>query len=541
MHPDTRDQSRKGFTLRSMGCFALLLAAPAVAPVGAAPVAAAAQVATWQRWEQVLESSRQYPNPFKDVTVSVVYSGPGGKTFKTLGFWDGGNTFKLCCAFPTPGTWSWHTTCSEPADTGLHDRRGEVRVNPYDGSNRLYRHGFLRVSDNRRGLAHEDGTPFLWIGDTHWAATTMLSEQGFRRWADDRAAKRFTVLQTNFARAKGRRLDAEGNALWDENRWNLAFMRKLDREFDYANDQGLVLFVNGLIDLKWDLKIEDYPRFVEMIAARYYAHFISYSSSMDDGFSTEQDEINELIDQVTDRHLLTQHTGTSARHPAKYYDRAYLDYSMNQSGHHGNNYEEASKAAILWHLALYNREPHKPVVNGEAWYEGSATPEQAVQMGYLSLLSGCCGFTYGASECLGGDAQLDALLDRKGAGYMTYLHEFFDRIDQGRCLVPRHDLIRDPKDKYRDKSVLAVTQDERRCVAFLPHGGEIQIDLSGVAGTLSGKWFDATTGKYGPAFSVAGGGTRSLVCEFGSSMSLLVLERPNQERASGGTERRPGE
>ncbi len=235
-------------------------------------------------------------------------------------------------------------------------------------------------------------------------------------------------------------------------------MHKLDREFDYANDKGLVLFVNAFIDLKWNHKIEDCPRLVQMIAARYFAHFITYSSSMDDGFSTEQDEINELIDAVTDRHLLTQHTGTSARHPVKYYDRAYLDYSMSQSGHHGNNDEAASNAAIAWHLGLYNRKPHKPVVNGEAWYEGMATPEQAAVMGYLSMLSGCFGYTYGAAG-LDGDDELDGLLTMKGGVYMTYMHDFFASIDRGRCLKPRHELIVNPKPNYRDKAGLAMPED----------------------------------------------------------------------------------
>ena len=29
-------------------------------------------------------------------------------------------------------------------------------------------HGKLEVSANRHGIQHEDGTPFLWIGDTAW-------------------------------------------------------------------------------------------------------------------------------------------------------------------------------------------------------------------------------------------------------------------------------------------------------------------------------------------------------------------------------------
>jgi hypothetical protein len=484
---------------------------------------AAARTTVWQRWEQALTSSREYRNPFKDVTVSVAYSGPDGTVFKSLAFWDGKSTFKIRCAFPAPGTWSWKTTCSDTANKGLHGKRGSVYVGPYRGSNPLYKHGFLRVSDNRRYLAYADGTPFLWVGDTYWAATTLLSERGFQRWVDDRASKHFTVLQSNIARFKKGPVDVDGNVIWNGDSWNVDFMQKLDHEFDYANEKGLVLFVNGFIDLKWDLKIDEYRRLVEMITARYFAHFVTYSSSMDDGFSTEHDEINELIDRVTDRHLLTQHTGTSARHPVKYYNRAYLDYSMSQSGHHGNNDEKASNAAIEWHLNLYNREPHKPVVNGEAWYEGMATPEQAAKMGYLSMLSGCFGYTYGAVG-KDGDDGLDGLLNMKGAVYMKYLHDFFAGIDHGRCLNPRHELIVNRKPDYRDRSVLAVTEDGTKYVAFLPKGGEIQIDLRNVSNRLSGKWFNATTGKYSDAFATPGGEIRSITSCFGSAPSLIVLE-----------------
>jgi hypothetical protein len=476
----------------------------------------------WQPWEQALVSVRQYRNPFKDITVSVEYSGPNGAVLKGLAFWDGESMFKIRCAFPAPGLWSWHTSCSEMADTGLHSKHGKVLVRPYQGGNLLYQHGFLGVSTNRRHLAQADGTPFLWVGDTYWAATTRLSESSFQRWVDDRASKHFTVIQTNIARFKHGPADVDGNVLWDGDRWNVNFMQKLDREFDYANSRGLVMFVNGLIDLKWDLKIETYQRLVQMIAARYAAHFVTYSSSMDDGFSTEHDEINELIDGVTDRHLLTQHTGTSARHPLKYYDRVYLDYCMNQSGHHGNNDEKASHAAIAWHLNLYKREPHKPLVNGEAWYEGMATSEQAVIMGYLSMLSGCCGYTYGVAG-MEGDDELDGFLKMKGAVYMTYLHDFFASIDNGRCLTPRHDLIVNQKPDYRDKHVLAVTEDGTKIVAFLRKGGEIRIDLRDMSCRFSGKWFNATTGEYSKVFSIRGGTVRSFVSCFGAAPSLLVL------------------
>ena len=39
----------------------------------------------------------------------------------------------------------------------------------YAGSNPLYLHGVLVPSSNNRYLVHADGTPFYWLGDTHWS------------------------------------------------------------------------------------------------------------------------------------------------------------------------------------------------------------------------------------------------------------------------------------------------------------------------------------------------------------------------------------
>jgi len=68
--------------------------------------AAESSVPAWTRWEQTLTSSRQYANPFADVTVSVEYRGPNGATLSTFGFWEGGTTFKMRAMFPTPGRWT---------------------------------------------------------------------------------------------------------------------------------------------------------------------------------------------------------------------------------------------------------------------------------------------------------------------------------------------------------------------------------------------------------------------------------------------------
>lgn len=104
----------------------------------------------WARWEQTLTSTRAYANPYAEVVLRVTYSGPDGRVLRAYGFWDGGDTFRVRCAFPAPGLWRWETECSDAANAGLHRQQGTVEVSTYAGPNPLYSHGFLKVSDNRR-------------------------------------------------------------------------------------------------------------------------------------------------------------------------------------------------------------------------------------------------------------------------------------------------------------------------------------------------------------------------------------------------------
>ena len=53
----------------------------------------------------------------------------------------------------------------------------------------------LRVSDDRRTLVREDGTPFFYLGDTAWELFHRLDREEATRYLDDRAAKGFTVIQ----------------------------------------------------------------------------------------------------------------------------------------------------------------------------------------------------------------------------------------------------------------------------------------------------------------------------------------------------------
>jgi Protein of unknown function (DUF4038)/Domain of unknown function (DUF5060)/Putative collagen-binding domain of a collagenase len=481
------------------------------------------------RWEMTLTSTKTYANPFTDVTVRVEYTKAGSPPLRGYGFWDGGSTFKLRQAFPESGTWHYKTMATDPANSGLHNREGDVHVLPYTGTNALYRHGLLQVSADRRFLVHADGTPFLWLGDTLWGATVWLTEAGFHDAVADRRAKHFTVLQTNFARED--EVDTAGDTPWQGDRWNVRFMQKLDRMFNDANDQGMYLFVNGLVDLVWDRGITHYDRLVEMIGARYAAHYVSFASSTADPDDPLHEQINGAIQRTAPRNLVTQHPGSASNGQdtvgtaEQYYDTPSVDYVMDATGVEGD-LELACQNAIEWSLRLYNHVPPKPVVNGEAWYEGVAggTAEMTAQLGYLSLLSGNFGYTYGTSLWNAKDADLPAWKAFRGATYMQYLYDFFAALDGGRPLQPRHGLIKNQAKRYQDRMVLGVSTDGMTYAAFLPNGGTIRIDLKALADTTVGvTWYNPLTGQYRDQGTTSGGVVRSFVSPFGASQSALVL------------------
>ena len=101
-------------------------------------------VRQWGVFEAVLESDRDYDNPFWDVTVAVEITAPSGERRTVDAFWDGGRTWRVRVCPDEVGGWRWSTVSSEPDDTGLHDREGEFACEPYEGDNPLYLHGSLR-------------------------------------------------------------------------------------------------------------------------------------------------------------------------------------------------------------------------------------------------------------------------------------------------------------------------------------------------------------------------------------------------------------
>lgn len=479
--------------------------------------ASPARVGTWQRWEHTLTSARDYDNPYADTTLQVTYTGPGNRTIHTYGFWDGGNHFRIRAAFPTPGSWRWETTCSDTTNTGLHHQHGTVDVLPYDGDNLLYRRGFLKVSENRRYLAFGDETPFLWMGDTAWSAPRNASDDEWDAYIADRKRKRFTLIQVAAAPSSRRRaggVDRQGESPFTDDtcgRWNPNYWQSFENKIQRANEAGLVVLVVGLME-----PVRRYPEasqaclFARNIVARLFGNFVLFSPSFDSPFMPLADEVGLAARQATSVHLITQHPGTPSQEPTptwtmQYYDRPYLDIAGVQTGHNRGNLSRCAHHAIEWILHAFRHEPHKPVVNVEALYDGDRWNDLpavgARSLGWRTWLSGAAGYTYGGGGIWrwvnNPEKQSDWRkgLQRESAFQMQYLHDFLAGIEWWR-LQPAHDLIRNQPDDVIYRMVLAKSVTGDLAVAYLPDNEAIEVDVSAFPAPLAARWFDPVHGNY---------------------------------------------
>jgi hypothetical protein len=509
---------------------------------------------TWQRWEHVLTSTRDYANPYADVALRVIYTGPAGQTIRAYGFWDGGDTFRIRCAFPIPGTWRWETECSDAANAGLHQQQGTVAVAPYAGDNPLYRHGFLKVSDNGRYLAFGDGTPFLWVGDTAWSVPLRASDPEWEAYIADRTAKHFTLIQVAPAPRWAGGSDREGNRPFADDtctQWDPAYWQSFEGKIQSANDAGLVVLLVGLME-----PVSRYPQadaaclFARNIVARLFGNFVIFSPSFDSRVTPLADEVGRAARAATTVHLITQHPGTPSDQPTPtfslhYYDQPYLDFAGVQTGHNGGNRVRCAHHAIEWILQLYRHEPHKPVINLEAMYDARGEKGwQAVDargLAWRSWLSGAMGYTYGAGDVppkvpQGSGAVWKWVTDPQNYDYwekalqwdsafqMQYLHDFLAALEWWR-LEPAHELIRNQPDDVTRRMVLARTAAGDLAVAYLPDNEAIEVDLSVLTAPLAARWFDPASGRYAPATDRIENGTTHRLVPPARGDWVLLLQR----------------
>jgi hypothetical protein len=487
-------------------------------------------------FELTFESQLKYNNAYIEGDLSVVFHSPEGHKTRVKGFWDRGKSWKVRFAPPTEGMWKWQSESANSGDTGLNGNAGEFEVVTYAGNNPLLKHGFLKITDNGRGFAHEDGKPFFWLGDTVWSVSAKASLDEWKEFVDYRSKQGFNVVNINSLEqfdasksAKNRLPFAkDGNQMyWDK--LNYEYFQNLDNLMDITHKAGMitalvVLWCNYVpgTNPAWTIPrteglthemAEVYGRY---LAARYAAYGTVWLISGDTDFECKQSiaiydaAANAIKNTTPYPPLITAHLRGALATPEILNEKDWLTFHMFQSSH----IKDSSEVALECSEADRAYTPARPVINGEPCYEnigywreeGRITREAVRDTLWKSILGGAnAGITYGAhgiwswhseGEIFAGedDWQLpggwrEALLF-KGAEDAQQMKKFFETLtwwelepvsqELGICDYP--------------ECVASATRDKRVIVVYVQKGKQLKIKLPHINKYIC-SWVNPVSGE----------------------------------------------
>ena len=284
------------------------------------------------------------------------------------------------------------------------------------------KHGKLKVSENKRFLVFDDGTPFFYLGDTAWELFHRLNKEETERYLENRRQKGFTVIQAvalaeldelNTPNAEGVKPLIENNP----EKPNEKYFAHVDWVIKKASGKGIFIGLLPTWGDKWNKEWGTGPEIFTPENAREYGKFLGerYKNSpniiwiVGGDRPVESDIHRQIVAEMAKglregdggNHLITFHPTGGSGSAQYYHNEPWLDFNMRQNGH-SNSYTERYKAT----LDDYNRQPAKPVIDGEPIYEdipinfkpdenGYSVATDVRRALYWDLFSGAFGHTYG--------------------------------------------------------------------------------------------------------------------------------------------------
>lgn len=475
-------------------------------------------------------------NPYAEIEAEAVFVSPSGRPFRQPAFWDGGNTWKVRFAPDEPGKWSWKTVCTDPSDKGLHGVTGVLECVPNGGDLDIERHGMIRVGGDGRYFVHADGTPFLWLGDTHWMMfdTESLDDCNhpvhaggkcpfgglMQHIAAVRRRNGFTVFQT-YPNAGKNWFMKDRTDMVDPERFRQAF----DPVMEHLASLGFVIALGvGHYTASVRIPEADLCRWGRYIAARYGAFPVVWitcqemnSPAIQGGAEANRQAVWEKVAAEIARangmgrpHSAHQWVTEPEERPV--WHLPWHSWFALQGGHTGSGLAPQKR-----YQSYRACRPVRPVVETEAMYEyvdcgGVAYSEDARRAAWRAMLCGCCGYTYGAAGIwalkkspddkawLNYNRGIRAWYDGlglPGASQMRIMADFFRSIPwtdlEPRFGDPAWSRRRDP-----ENCVLASAGNDLY-LAYC-HGKTSAGELRGMDAdaVYSAEWFDPRTGTVRP-------------------------------------------
>ena len=443
-----------------------------------------------------------------------------------------------------------------------------------------FKHGKLKVSENKRFLQFEDGTPFFYLGDTGWELFHRLNKAETEKYLENRRKKGFTVIQAvALAELDGLNTpNAEGNKPLTDNdplKPNEAYFQHVDWVIKKAQEKGIFIGLLPTWGDKWNKKWGNGPVIFTPENAEAFGKYLGsrYKNSpniiwiLGGDRPIEEDVHSQIIRAMAKglklgdggTHLISFHPQGGQGSSQNFHKDEWLDFNMRQNGHSMSYTERYFKT-----LDDYNLEPVKPVIDAEPIYEdhpinfkpdenGHSTAADVRRPLYWDLFSGACGHTYGhhsvwqmwAPERQPINRPLMPwyeAIDQPGAGQMVFgrllmeSRPYFTRIPDNSIIVPETVTSSVPGvGSYR----FVATRDKNGTYAmvYVPVGRKFSVKMDAIKGKdVAAWWFNPRNGKATKIGNFSNTGTRSFTPpDYGENLDwILVLDDTSKNFKSPG-------
>ncbi len=431
-----------------------------------------------------------------------------------------------------------------------------AQENPHVGPAWDFSHGPLKVSDDHRSLVHEDGTPFLWLGDTAWEMFHRLTRAEAEQFLEKRRSQGFTVIQAvalaefdGLTRptpagylplidndpARPDVKDGPDNDYWDD----------VDFMVELAAKKGLSIALlptwGDKVLKKWRgdeiFTPENAEQFGFFIGKRYGAHKNiiwvlggDRPCERDSDYAVWRAMVKGIKagEKAVDKgfaHLMTYHPMGGQSSSKWFHKDGWLDFDMFQSGHFSK--DNPNYKFVEHDLSL---EPPKPVLDGEPRYEnhpvrGDKTKTQWFddfdirQAAYWAVFAGAFGHTYGCHDiwmmydgtpdrqCADARTGWKKAVDLPGAWQMLVLRRLL--LDQKLLEIGRtscQELIVGDNPDDAGHVVACCSKDRKRFFVYVPTGRTVELDSRHWNSSSKNDfvWFDPRTGKTSEAVATPG-------------------------------------
>lgn len=423
----------------------------------------------------------------------------------------------------------------------------DIRLVEMEGRE-LDRMQYLRVSENKRFLVLEDGTPFFWLGDTAWELFHKLDREEAERYLINRCNNKFNVVQAvalaeldglETPNAYGRKpLMKNADGMYDPTLPDLtgdySYWDHVDYVIALAEKLGIYIALLPTWGDKFSLAWGKGPVIFNSDNAFYYGKWLGerYKEKknviwiLGGDRALEKPEHLEIVRAMVKglklgdegNHILSFHPIGKHSSSDWVHEESWLDFHMIQSGHRAidkDNY------AMITHD--YNLTPTRPVIDAEPRYEdhpidfkpenGNFTEFDVRQGAYWAVFSGAFGHTYGHHSvwciCKNPDGYFplywDRAINRPGAGQMKHLRALMESrpfLEQ----VPDQSLI---AKQYSGADYIAAARGNDYAFIYSPTGQVISVNMGKINGLkVKAQWFDPKTGELSPIGEYDNNGTR---------------------------------